>query len=1371
MHRTILALLAFLAATFTAIPGRATPDGNAVLQVTSVYELSQNTLTNYSAAYVGAYYCTAAPCPTDGGEGYFQRKGGACPTVDGGRTIQDLHPACWYRQNLNGDLRQWGITTNSVYDAANTPVGSLQAADGIIRTYVIPALRDAGIRTIHTGQVSILLQGQLTLDAGWSLTCDTPRVINPANVDFSVLPGSIVLGHQTNPLTAVLNASNDDVEIHDCAAIIPEWYKNPAAAVASTFGGYARDDAGPVKYTELEAIRANMVLASDTAITAGPGANIHDLSILGFDNCVNLSNGPGFIAKNLSLDCDVGLYLAHENGISTVKDVFNIDYLTKGTASLSHGAFPNEEYWSIASIAPDGSGECELSLASVPDPNNPGNPLFSVQEFNNLITYSPVTHSSGTNASLGLRADPNFYPAWVTGPGVVPSSCLSAGTGQFGNDAAWPIHVVTVSTIAQTAVIDLIGSKYTTANSGMSPVGITAHADWSANTSVIHITDSIANLTPGMTVTSSGTGFPAGAVTVAGIVQRCTGPDPNDGYNGCIVLSAPTTAATTTTAALTFYSAPLSSGNPCDGTGQLPCLFLNPEERYVSGLSAAGTASSRLPSSRLGHLGAGFLLDSIAGLRAINTDSYAHYYNIAAIDAAACDFVELKGDDNGELNPGNTTGIYLAGSSRGCVFESHGPGKPAASLVEDTYGSTDNNNTGSGALPLTANSFSLTAGTVTLTSGGTNASWTATRGTMHVCSATISGTGTLTCDTSHGHIDEYLFYHKTGSTTSFALDQRGRLGSFPQDFTTAGMTVTLFSTSVNSGSSKHVDKSAATVFSDLDASTTPVVGNQFEVLHGAVTFRNVDTLSGGIGFVSTNAAGTTIIASDMPMTSVVFEDDTARAATTISSDSSFATFVKPGALLQPLSYGQYFGSPQALTIPAMSGNPISSTYLGELNVQDTTNWPQTGVIQVDSEFLAFHIENSTRIIIDQRGLCGSAAASHAASSMASYMNVLWGCPLLTSALPQFAMDDVGNVFFAQSNLAHGQVYMSLNSVAATIQLCPSGGKGLIISGVMRTIPSPCAIVPTSQATAMNTVYYVYAVYHQVAVTSIVGFGSPPHARLFVTDNTDFYTGTPITCIGITGTSGTNVVEDNQTTPSVSGPPYIDILDKLTTGSPSGTGACSYIGLEFDTNGHVTDQYGVEVDSATGGGTKTLVGIVATDGMSTINDILTKRDVASWFNRRQKKMLVPLGTNSATTTETTYHTPSGHTVEGEFVALAQPNQGGVAQFPTVQWNMIASATVNMGTVTAGIAACFSTSSLGTDAPCPSPGNEPEVSLLLPVTTSGTFFSTIGLAGNPSGPSSSVTEGRNYMDILMQTNTHSLTLTLQTNGAFIDAYLLQ
>ncbi|GEM_PF-5525545 len=412
MRNTILALFAFLMATCTAIPARAAIDGNAVLQVTSVYELSQNPLSNYSSAYVGAYYCTAAPCPADGGQGLFQRVPGTCTTIDNGRTIQDIetHPACWYRQNLNGDLRQWGITTNSIYDAANTSLSSLQPADSIVAK-AVTAFTAAGIKTIHTGQVSILLRSTLTLGSGWSLTCDTPRVIAPqtsagvATLDFSTLPGSIVLGRAsgTGPgLGVVLDAStNNNVEIHDCAAIIPEWYKNPSSTVASVFGGYSRAAAAPAAFTDLEAIRANMVLASDVAITAGTGANIHDLSILGFDNCLFLSHGPGFIAKNLSLDCSIGAYLSNENGGMTIKDIINNDYLAKGANALP-SPFPDEQYWTITSIAPDGSGECELSIVPVDDPNHPGNPLFTVQELKNLYNSSS-SHSSGTNASRSRR--------------------------------------------------------------------------------------------------------------------------------------------------------------------------------------------------------------------------------------------------------------------------------------------------------------------------------------------------------------------------------------------------------------------------------------------------------------------------------------------------------------------------------------------------------------------------------------------------------------------------------------------------------------------------------------------------------------------------------------------------------------------------------------------------------------------------------------------------------------------------------------------------------------------------------------------------------------------------------------------------------
>jgi hypothetical protein len=100
---------------------------------------------------------------------------------------------------------------------------------------------------------------------------------------------------------------------------------------------------------------------------------------------------------------------------------------------------------------------------------------------------------------------------------------------------------------------------------------------------------------------------------------------------------------------------------------------------------------------------------------------------------------------------------------------------------------------------------------------------------------------------------------------------------------------------------------------------------------------------------------------------------------------------------------------------------------------------------------------------------------------------------------------------------------------------------------------------------------------------------------------------------VTGTSGANVTEDNYTTV---GGGKIDLTDLFVSGGdPSGTGACSYIGLEVSSGGHSLSTNGVEVKS--GDTTRTLVGMVYADGAHSVSDSATARNVASWFNRRAR----------------------------------------------------------------------------------------------------------------------------------------------------------
>jgi hypothetical protein len=497
---------------------------------TNVSALHSVGIAGANSVHLASYHCLSGqPCVPDGGEGLLIQKtpGSTVCTEDGGSIFKDHNGVCFYRQNLNGDLRQWGITAGSLYDASRTAATSLVPSDSLVAS-ATTALTSAGIQTIHTGQVSILLRQSLSLLSGWALTCDTPPVKRAHNANYTNVPGSIILGHGSAPGTVFIDAAtNHDVEVYNCAAILPEWYINPLKA--ADFHGYSFDTAGSppghFDYPDLEAIRADMILAGDFAIKAGQGAKIHDVLIAGFDNCLYATSAVGFLGKNVSMDCSVGAYFSNENGGITIKDFDNNPYLTK------QPGFDNEEYWTIDSVDVDTSnGECRLKLTS--DSGQPKTySLGDIQDSNSTAT--------GAMAPSGWRGDPFSYPAWVTGLGNFGMSCLSTSTGEFGNDAAWVVQKVDSGDGYQR--VDLVGSKYTSSTSAGTLRSVDTQGDWLANTGVVRITGSISNLTPGMVVTSMDSSWPSPSAAVTAVIQRCTGPDAgantNDGYNGCVVVT------------------------------------------------------------------------------------------------------------------------------------------------------------------------------------------------------------------------------------------------------------------------------------------------------------------------------------------------------------------------------------------------------------------------------------------------------------------------------------------------------------------------------------------------------------------------------------------------------------------------------------------------------------------------------------------------------------------------------------------------------------------------------------------------------------------------------------------------------------------
>ncbi len=938
--------------------------------VTALHGLTNTLLGSATVLHLASYHCAGGPpCASDGGEGllvlqpgvqcHFGSTGPGTPE-DGGSFFADASNNCWYRKNLNGDLRQWGITVSSSYDVNynlqhGTP-SSIENATPTI-TKAILALGAVGITSLHTHQVSIKIglddqDNPLAIPAGGSLTCDSAPVKNAHNANYTNLPGSLIIVHTSGSTNFIDANTNNDTEVYGCAAVIPEWYINPSDDVLNSFGGkhFNTANSSNFRYPDLEAIRANMILAGDFAIKAGAGAKIHDIGTYGFDNCLYVTNGPGFLGKNVAMDCPIGAYLANNRGAMTVKDLDNNPRLTK------QPGFDNEEAWDIWKIEPSSN----LNLA--------GRPLCRVtlRRASGGHDFTDLQQS----ATVG-RGDPAYYPVWISTSEAAGKSCTSPSTGRFGNDAAWAIGSITSTEL--TREFDLVGSDYASPSNG-----IATSATWLANTGILRVAGPISNLVTGMQVTSGDSNWPqcgtiACTLIVTGIVTRATGPDPNDGYNGYVIVSPPPSLANSggdTPASVTFSNTSVTyvDNTPCivdaNNTASGNCAYVNAAERYVAGNSPAGYASARLPASRGGHLGAGVLVDNIAGLRAINVDTYGHYYNIAAIDSEQCDFDQIKGDDNGELNIGNTVGIYSTGDSRGCVFDSEGAGKPGASLVLDTFGTVDRASIGS---TMDVNMLGSDPNTVGIVLSGIDTTALPPRGEAHLCSPANCA--------DKSEIVVYTIA-SIGTTGSITVNVRARFGTAPQDWSGVA-SANVYPTTVNNGSSDHPGKSATTTFANLNTPTTTVIGNAFEVHHGAANFSGLHTSAGGIGFISTNTSGVAIAATNDPNTTIVFEDGNARIQTTVTPDSQFANFAAPGATNLPMAVFNPGGAVQTVNLSGLGASDI-----GPITVSDNANWPQNGVLAADGGEMGFTLPadgSSAQLVVTSRGECGTIPATHGSS--------------------------------------------------------------------------------------------------------------------------------------------------------------------------------------------------------------------------------------------------------------------------------------------------------------------------------------------------------------------------------------------------------
>jgi hypothetical protein len=1270
---------------------------DCVPRINTVYDLRHTTLTGsglgvYSSIYLASYgTATGAATPQDGAAGLFLRSstdpaGSPCqPATDdnGGSILVDAgdmavptpHYSCFYRQNINGDLRQWGITKGSMYDVG--ALGASAADVGVRLNTVLLDLAGAGVTQATTSQVSLYIGTTVTMPITTSLSCGATGGEQITGGLYTGHPGTIYLLHAKS---ITFTNANDSSFIQNCL-ILPHWLlqNSPGSAQANTLattecvgtiaGGPSTglafnypSTSAAYAYDDLEAIRANMIICGDTALSfqANSGGTSHDIWAYGFDNPFYLQQFDHANLQNSAADGDVCYYSVQGGGNTRIDNSICDVTLTKNPyasgALLTHNhciqsdptggkIVCNSEYWQIANITPAlgiaknsyGRDNCELALVAGQAPasnwqdsmNHPSPPAVS------LITSIPSTlvrMATPLNTYKSTTpGDPINYPMWISNLSNATAAISCLGHGPYA------IQVISSGSSYPTGpymgqpyvILDLLESEYGMADAFGHNDVMTASATWDqclrAPCAIRILQGNVNAMEYQEGVT--GTDIPTGA-TIVSVVRNAKGIDPGDGYIAEIMINQPLATAhngSTGDVTVTITSdpnnlmayTPSASGNSCDDASAGQCAFFHAGVREFAGQSAAGIASSRLPQSNGRYFGAGYLNNGTPGLQITNAFSFSHHFGYVVQDANSALMTNRGGDDNGELDDLGEQFHVVNGTSNQPVAQGGKGGQSGTGIVNNFYQLTD----ATSVTTTTTSTINPGLGSVNVadTSGlPTDIGMPGAlygKGTAGLCPSVASGGCTST------NPEEYVTYEITtqGAPGTITITSRG-------DYFTAPPGVPGTPGSYGSNAQIIATTISRPVFCGAYASTTiPVTNpgqNAVEDIGGCLLLVNATEPQLGKNiFIGTNARATSISNSDF--SGVVFLYENAAA---------FASVSGCGNTLTPNQAWNCYTPP-----------PIASTVVSTTTIDATAQfWPcdatsgpvelivPPGISVPNQTFSVKKIDKTANVCTV--AFSGGDTLDTGTVSNASYY--------LLAAINQgisFTNTNGTNAWYIPVNpapIAHGQVYLSYDSGNLRLQLCPQGGSGLIVDTVLESIPSGCLYLQNTSTTGSSVLNYIYAMNSPMAVLTVVSTGASKIKVTAPPGPLAFHPGDQVlaTCYGILG--ATEADRTGLAAVTLSGSSYSITFNTGTyTSGYAGGGQCTLLGLVASIVTHSTASNGVETQMSDP--TQTLVGMVYVGPSQTLNDTSTQRYVASWFNRKPKTCIQSgLTTNPTTVTSTT-----------------------------------------------------------------------------------------------------------------------------------------
>lgn len=794
--------------------------------------------------------------------------------ANGGTIFSDAAGNCFYRTNTGPtmDMRQWGITVGSAYDASVNPAGLTDTSWVFNTALQIGAAQ--GFTQFTTSSVSTYWASTVALPAFTALTCGLGSQGPVGTGTYVGLPGTIVLAHGAD-----LHMVSSVAGLSDCI-FTPQWLGDPS--VVGAFGGFSFTSPA-LLYSDNEAVRGNMAQAGDTAvfIDGGDAERISNVSIYGFDTCLQFSNSNHTNISSMEMDCNVGMYgsggggevdsvaISVENTITQRANNANAKCQPTSFGANNSAGACNEIYYNVTAITAAGTN------------NAFGNPECSVTVgLANFNGGNPTTGWPGTyiqSSATFSNGDAITYPVWMANFDTV----VGAGHANALGCLRTGVPVVVTASGPTSATFTVKGSAYATGAtklpavatwaSGVAASGTTTSTCPSGCGLIRIVSGDTLNIQPGMIVADDGThGIQAGT-TVVDVVRTAKGPDRYDGYITTIFVSLPPTLSAVD-ANITFDGGTFTSEGTCDGHGIMTCAFFNAAERFTAGNSAGGIAIQNIPIAQHHHSAVSFFAENVAGFRQSNAFSYGHKYGWVFGDSNNYVLTDVHNDDNGELDWRDVTLHYTYGSTNFGSTKGNGFGKGASTIVDDQWNLAESNTfitTASGSVTGVVGS--------TITTSGSIASWPSD-GAIPTGKLTAAICQTPSGDCSKQPDVQYLTLEITGNNSLKVL-ACGQFNTACQGYTSGA---SVFFTVVSSSN-------AAVVYTTMPTNTTDAGLNMVEALHGQVNLTDIVSKGQVRGYyVSGNNFPMTWNSVNASTSDVYYESPTANTLISGCSDT-FAT--------------------------------------------------------------------------------------------------------------------------------------------------------------------------------------------------------------------------------------------------------------------------------------------------------------------------------------------------------------------------------------------------------------------------------------------------------------------------------------------------